>query len=135
MCVCVCVCKTTVVMIIIIIIIIIVIINLNLTIRTNGIGTTQQLSENDTHKHLWDFDIQTNHLISARIPDLIIINYNKKKRICKIVDFAVPTEHRIKLKECEKEDKYRHIAREFKKTMEHEDENYTDFDSNFRYSN
>ena len=45
--------------------------------------------ENDTHKLLWDFDIQTDHLISARRPDLIIINKKKKKRICKIVDFAV----------------------------------------------
>ena len=26
----------------------------------------------------------------------------KKKRICKIVDFAVPANNRIKLKECEK---------------------------------
>ena len=34
--------------------------------------------ENDTHKLLWDFDIQTNHLISARRPDLIIINKKKK---------------------------------------------------------
>ena len=32
--------------------------------------------ENDTHKLLWDFGIHTDHLISARIPDLII---NKKK--------------------------------------------------------
>ena len=30
--------------------------------------------ESDTHKLLWDFDIQTDHLISARRPDLIIIN-------------------------------------------------------------
>ena len=36
--------------------------------------------ENDTHKLLWDFDIHTNHLISARRPDLIIIN--KKKGTC-----------------------------------------------------
>ena len=35
--------------------------------------------ENNTHKLLWDFDIHTDHLISARIPDLIIINNNKKK--------------------------------------------------------
>ena len=34
--------------------------------------------ENDTHKLLWDFDIQTEHLISARRPDLIIINNTKK---------------------------------------------------------
>ena len=59
-----------------------------------------------------DFDIQTDHLISARRPDLITIN--KKKRIFKIVDFAVPADHRIKLKECEKKDKYLDHARELK---------------------
>ena len=70
--------------------------------------------EDDTHKLLWDFDIQTDHLISARRLDLIIIK-NKKKRICKIVDFAVPADHRIKLKECEKRDNYLDLARELKK--------------------
>ena len=69
--------------------------------------------ENDSHKLLWDFNIQTDHLIPARRPDLIIIN--KKKRICKIVDFAVPADHRIKQKECEKKDKYLDLARELKK--------------------
>ena len=34
--------------------------------------------ENDTHKLQWDFDIHTDHLISARRPDLIIINKIKK---------------------------------------------------------
>ena len=66
--------------------------------------------ENNTHKLLWDFNIHTDHLISARRPDLIIIN--KKKKICKIVDFAVSADHRIKLKECEKRDKYLDLARE-----------------------
>ena len=58
------------------------------------------LLENDTHKLLWDFDMHTDHRIFARSPDLIIINKKKKKRkkICKIVDFAVPADHRIKLK-------------------------------------
>ena len=36
--------------------------------------------QNDTHKLLWDFDIHTDHLISARRPDLIIINQKKKKK-------------------------------------------------------
>ena len=66
--------------------------------------------ENDTHTLLWDLDIQTDHLISARRPDLIVIN--NKKWICKIVDFAVPTDHRIKLKQCEKKDRYLDFARE-----------------------
>ena len=68
--------------------------------------------ENDSHKLLWDFNIQTDHLIPARRLDLIIIN--KKKRTCKIVDFAVPAEHRIKQKECEKKDKYLDLSRELK---------------------
>ena len=36
--------------------------------------------ENDTRELLWDFDIQTDHRISARRPDLIIINKKKKKK-------------------------------------------------------
>ena len=65
---------------------------------------------------LWDFYIQTDHLISARRPDLKIINKKKQKnknkkkkkrkkkqkRTWKIVDFAVPADHRVKLKESEK---------------------------------
>ena len=68
--------------------------------------------ENDTRKLLWDFDIHTVHLISARRPDLIIIN--KKKRTGKIVDFAVPADNRIKLKGCEKKDKYLDLPKELK---------------------
>ena len=41
------------------------------------------------------------------------------------MNFAVPTDHRIKLKECEKKDKYLDLARELKKDMEHEGDNYT----------
>ena len=70
--------------------------------------------ENNTHKLLGDFDKQADHFISARRPDLIIIN-NKKKRTCKIVDFAVPADHRVKLKESEKKEKYFDFTRELKK--------------------
>ena len=66
--------------------------------------------ENNTHKLLRNFDIQTDHLISARRPD----NQQQKKRTFKIVDFAVPADHRIKLKECKKKDKYLDLARELK---------------------
>ena len=70
--------------------------------------------ENYTNKFIWDFDIHMDHLISVRRPDLIIIN-KKKKRTCKIVEFSVPADHRIKLKKCEKKDKYLDLARELKK--------------------
>ena len=68
--------------------------------------------ENDSHKLLWDFNLQTDHLIPAKRPDLIIIN--KKKIIYKIVDFAVPVDYKINLKENER-DKNLDLAREFKK--------------------
>ena len=58
-------------------------------------------------------------------------NNQQKKRICKTVNFAVPADHRIKLKEYEKKDKYPNLAKELKKTMEHEGDNYTNCDSCF----
>ena len=54
----------------------------------------ESVLKNETHKLLTDFKIQTDHLISARRPDLIIVN--KKKRTCRIVDFAVAADHSIK---------------------------------------
>ena len=71
--------------------------------------------EKDTHELLRDFDIQTDRLISARRPDLTIIN-KKKKIPCKIVDFAFPADHGIKLKECEKRDEYLDFTKRIRKT-------------------
>ena len=65
----------------------------------------------------------------------MIIIINKKKRICKIVNLAVPADHRIKLKECEKKDKYLDLARELKKTMEHESDDCTNCDWCFWHNN
>ena len=67
--------------------------------------------------------IQTDRLISARRPDLIIFTKKKKKkkerkkRTCRIVNIAVPDDHRVKLKESEKKHKYDYLnlARELKK--------------------
>ena len=39
----------------------------------------------------------------------------KKNRTRKIMDFACPADHRVKLKESEKKDKYLDLAREWKK--------------------
>ena len=67
--------------------------------------------ENNTHK-LWHTHGSPNIGQKTR-PN----NYQqKKKRTRKIIDFAVPDDHRIKLKECEKKDKYLDLARELKKT-------------------
>ena len=49
----------------------------------------ESLLENETHKILWDIEIQTDHLISARRPDFVI----------------VPAEYKIKIKKG-KRDRY-----------------------------
>ena len=38
----------------------------------------------------------------------------RNERICQIVDFAVPADHRVKIKEREKKDKYPNLARKQK---------------------
>ena len=91
-----------------------------------------------------DFEIKADHLISARRPDLqtvIIINNNNnnnnnnKERTCRIVNFTVLEDHRVKLKESEKRDKYLDLARELKKkTTEHESDADTNCNWCARYS-
>ena len=39
------------------------------------------------------------HVTTARRQDLVIVN--KSKKTCQIVDIAVPSDHRVKLKEIE----------------------------------
>ena len=43
--------------------------------------------ENDTHKIRWDFNIQTDHLITVRRPDLIIINKKRRREFAKLQTF------------------------------------------------
>ena len=40
----------------------------------------ESLLENETHKFRWDFEIQTDHLISTRRTDLEIISNKKRER-------------------------------------------------------
>ena len=69
--------------------------------------------DNDVSTILWDFNIQTDHVIQARRPDLII--KDKVKNECLIVDFAIPYDSRVETKEFEKLEKYQDLARELKK--------------------
>ena len=57
----------------------------------------ESVLENEDYKILWDFSIQTDHVIEARRPDLVVVD--KKERSCKIIDFAVPGDSRIEEKE------------------------------------
>ena len=70
------------------------------------------MMDNETHKILWDFEI----------PNLRR-NNQQNKRICRIMDFAVPANHRVKLKENEKKDEYHNLAR----TMEQESDGDTNY--------
>ena len=73
------------------------------------------------HNLRWDFDIQTDHLDKTTR----LYNNQRKNRTWKIVNFAVPVDHRVKLIESENNDKYFNHARELKKTVEHESDVYT----------
>ena len=43
---------------------------------------TKSVLKNEMHKLLWDFEIQTYHLISSRRPDFIIINKKREVQSC-----------------------------------------------------
>ena len=55
----------------------------------------ESVLENKTHKLLWDFEIQTDHLISARQPGPCDSQQKEKKqRTSRTVEF----DHKVKLK-------------------------------------
>ena len=62
---------------------------------------------------MWDFGVQTDHVMEARRPDLIVVN--KKERSCKIIDFVVPGDSSIEEKEKDKIEKYQDLGRELQK--------------------
>ena len=49
---------------------------------------------------MFDFSIQTDHVIAARGSDLVV--FDKKERSCKIIDFVVPGDSRIEQKKKDK---------------------------------
>ena len=68
--------------------------------------------ENEDYKILWDFSIQTGHVIEAQRPDLVVVD---KERICKIIDFAVPGDSRIEEKEKDKIEQYQDLGRSYRR--------------------
>mgnify|MGYP001794065188 FL=1 len=64
--------------------------------------------ENEKVKLLWDFNVQTDKVIEARRPDLIL--ENKETSECQIIDIAIPGDTRVVKKEEEKIDKYKELA-------------------------
>ena len=74
---------------------------------------SESVLENEDYKILWDFSIQTDHVIEARRPDLVVVD--KKDRSCKIIDFAVPGDSRIEEKAKDKTEKYQDLGRDLQK--------------------
>ncbi|XP_077975551.1 uncharacterized protein LOC144431372 [Styela clava] len=75
--------------------------------------TPEKSQNNDNVTILWDFNIQTDHVITHRRPDIVVIN--SSENTCLIIDIAVPADHRILLKEKEKIEKYQDLRREMGK--------------------
>ena len=69
--------------------------------------------DNDKVKILWDFNIQTDHVIQHRRPNIVVLY--KTERKYPLIDTAVPGDNRIELKEQEKIDNYSELRREVKK--------------------
>ena len=72
----------------------------------------ESVLENEDYKILWGFSIQTDHVIEAQRPDLVLVD---KERICKIIDFTVPGDSRIEEKKKDKIEKYQDLGRELQK--------------------
>ena len=73
----------------------------------------RSILENEDYNILYDFSIQTDHVIEARRPDLVVVD--KKERSCKVIDFAVPGDTRIEEKEKDRKGKYQDLGRELQK--------------------
>ena len=71
------------------------------------------VEENEDYKLLWDMAIQTDRVISARRPDIVIID--KKEKTTTLIDIAVPYDTRIEEKEIEKITKYQDLKIEIQR--------------------
>ena len=56
----------------------------------------ESVRENETHKILWDFEIQTDHPIPSRRQDLVLINKKKGFVIPWVLPFQQTSEWKLK---------------------------------------
>ena len=66
--------------------------------------------ENEKCKILWDRIIQSDHVIEARRPDIVVVEKENSK--ANIVDIASPWDYRVYEKEGKKIEKYQDLKRE-----------------------
>ncbi len=53
----------------------------------------EKVVETDQVKILWDFNIQTDHVIEHRRPDVVVLD--KTKKMCHLIDIAVQGDIRV----------------------------------------
>ncbi|MGZ7254081.1 hypothetical protein ACXWO5_10720, partial [Streptococcus pyogenes] len=63
-----------------------------------------RVMENDRAKILWDFQMQTDKMVVANQPDIVVVDKQKKTAV--VIDVAVPNDSNIRKKEHEKLEKY-----------------------------
>ncbi|XP_076747453.1 uncharacterized protein LOC143421715 [Maylandia zebra] len=69
--------------------------------------------ENDRAKILWDFQIQTDKMVVANQPDIVVVDKQKKTAV--VIDVAVPNDSNIGKKEHEKLEKYQGLREELER--------------------
>ena len=85
--------------------------------------------KNEMLKLLWDLEIQMDKQISVCRPDFVIVTPPQTPRICRIIDFTVPADHKVK--EIEERDKYQDMK---EKTKEHLNDGSTNCNRRAGYS-
>ena len=78
--------------------------------RVNGKHFPDRVGESKEGKLLWDFPIQTEHVIEHRGPDILFLD--KQQGLCLIIDIAVAGDARREEKEKEKLEKCQDLRRE-----------------------
>ena len=72
-----------------------------------------RVMENDRAKILWDFQIQTDKMVVANQPDIVVVDKQKKTAV--VIDVAVPNDSNIRKKEHEKLEKYQGLREELER--------------------
>ncbi|KAK7886240.1 hypothetical protein WMY93_025861 [Mugilogobius chulae] len=75
--------------------------------------TPPKVVENDRAKILWVFQIQTDRMVMANQPDIVVVDKEQRRPV--VVDVAIPSDGNIRRKEHEKLEKYQGLREELEK--------------------
>ncbi|XP_055368940.1 uncharacterized protein LOC129604854 [Betta splendens] len=75
--------------------------------------TPPKVVDNERAKILWDFQIQTDRMVMANQPDIVVVDKEQSKAV--VVDVAIPSNGNIRKKEHEKLEKYQGLREKLEK--------------------